>query len=145
MPKYALDTNIYIDAFRSTDASETLKQFLTSHLPMTYLSAVVMMELRIGAQTKDQVEAVEKAVFAPFEKRRRVFAPSLHAFKEAGTILALLVKNHPVNRPIRSSLVNDALLAASCREQGLTLITSDNDFLRISRHLKGFRYVAPWP
>ena len=43
------------------------------------------------------------------------------------------------------SLVNDALIAVSCRERGITLITRDGDFKRLSPLVRGFRYVAPWP
>ena len=93
MPKYALDSNVYVDAFRSEEKAEEFKQFLSKHLPLTYLSAVVMMELRTGARTRKHAEAIEEGVFGPFEKRHRVFAPSANAFKEAGRILAALVKS----------------------------------------------------
>ena len=43
------------------------------------------------------------------------------------------------------SLANDTLLAASCREGGLTLISSDADFDRIQPLLVGLRVVKPWP
>ena len=45
----------------------------------------------------------------------------------------------------KPSLLNDALIAASCREQGITLITKDGDFKRLAPFVKGFRYAAPWP
>ena len=45
----------------------------------------------------------------------------------------------------KPSLLNDALIAASCREQGITLITKDGDFKRLAPFVKGFRYTAPWP
>ena len=65
MPKYAIDTNLYIDAFRNPEAAEQLKQFLTKYLPATYFSSIVMMELRTGAQTKRSSEALEVALFSP--------------------------------------------------------------------------------
>ncbi len=43
------------------------------------------------------------------------------------------------------SLVNDILIAVTCRENGLTLVTSDGDFKLIRTHLCGFDYLAPWP
>ena len=43
------------------------------------------------------------------------------------------------------SLPNDALLAASCRERGITLITQDGDFDRLAPLLGHWRHVAPWP
>jgi len=44
----------------------------------------------------------------------------------------------------KRSLTNDVLLATSCRENGVTLVTRDSDYARLSRHLGAFRYVAPW-
>ena len=146
MPKYVLDTNVYIDAFRSPEKAEALKQFLTKHLPVTYLSAVVTLELRTGARTKPQAETLEGEVFGPFERRERVFAPSANAFKEAGRILAALASEHLFDlRAPNSSLIRDSLLAASCRERGIVLITNDKDYQAIKKHLKAFRHIAPWP
>jgi predicted nucleic acid-binding protein len=146
VPKYVLDTNVYIDAFRGQEKAEDLKRFLTKHLPLTYLSSVVTMELRTGARTKQQAESLETEVFGPFEKRHRLFAPSANAFKEAGRILAALTKEglFDLHAP-NNSLIRDSLLAASCREHGFVLITNDADYQAIKRHLKAFRYVAPWP
>jgi len=43
------------------------------------------------------------------------------------------------------SLLNDALIAASCRELGITLVTRDGDFKRFEPFLKGWRAIVPWP
>jgi predicted nucleic acid-binding protein len=43
------------------------------------------------------------------------------------------------------SLLNDALLAASCRDAGITLVTQDSDFDRFAPFIKGWRHVRPWP
>ena len=144
--KYALDTNIFIDGFRSEEGHAEVFAFLNRALPFMYLSAVVMQELSAGARTREAARDVHHGVFEPFERRRRVFAPSAAAFVESGRVLAAvaaregwpLVDENP-------SLLNDALIAASCREQGITLITGDGDFKRLAPFVKGFRYAAPWP
>lgn len=46
--KYALDTNIFIDGFRSEEAQAEVFAFFNRALPFTYLSAVVMQELAAG-------------------------------------------------------------------------------------------------
>jgi hypothetical protein len=51
----------------------------------------------------------------------------------------------PLRQNEKPSLLNDALIAVSCREQGITLITNDADFKRLSPFVRGFRYTAPWP
>ena len=81
MVKYALDTNVYLDSLRSVKASEGLKRFMATNLSHTYLLAVVMQELRAGARTGEQEEALQSGVFAPFETRKRVVTPSSQAFK----------------------------------------------------------------
>ena len=86
--KFTLDANIFIDGFRSEEAQAEVFAFLERALPFTYLSAVVMQELAAGARTTDAARDVQKGVFEPFERRRRVFAPSAAAFVESGRVLA---------------------------------------------------------
>ena len=86
--KYALDTNIFIDAFRDPIARASLLAFLDRALPITFMCAVVMQELAAGARTTDQVLEMERSVFRPFERRERVFAPSAVTFVKSGRILA---------------------------------------------------------
>ena len=144
--KYALDTNIFIDGFRNADAQADVFAFLNRALPFTYLSAVVMQELAAGARTAQAARDVQRGVFEPFERRRRVFAPSAAAFIQSGRILAAVAASEGWRLfDENPSLLNDALIAASCREQGITLITKDGDFKRLSRFVRGFRHAAPWP
>jgi predicted nucleic acid-binding protein len=144
--KYALDTNIFIDGFRSDEAQAEVFVFLNRALPFVYLSAVVMQELAARARTAEAVRAVQRGVFAPFERRQRVFAPSSEAFVESGRVLAAIAAREGWQRlGEKPSFLNDALIAASCRERGITLITRDGDFERLAPLVKGFRFAAPWP
>ena len=144
--KYALDTNIFIDGFRSEEAQAEVFAFLNRALPFTYLSAVVMQELAAGAKTPETARDVQQGILKPFERRRRVFAPSAAAFVQSGRVLAAVAEGEGWQvLDENPSLLNDALIAASCREQGVTLITKDADFKRLAPFVKGFRYAAPWP
>lgn len=144
--KYTLDTNIFIDGFRHEEAEAEVFAFLNRALPFTYLSAVVMQELAAGARTADTARDVQRGVFEPFERRRRVFAPSSAAFAESGRVLAAVAAREGWQLlDEKPSLLNDALIAASCREQGITLITKDGDFTRLAPFVNGFRYATPWP
>jgi len=144
--KYALDTNIFIDAFRDDRAAAALDAFLRRGLVTTFLHSVVVQELRAGARARKDVLLLQRAIFTPFERRHRVVTPSAAAFKESGRILAALAAREGADA-VRGnrSLANDTLLAASCREGGLTLISSDADFDRIRPLLVGLRVVKPWP
>ena len=105
-----------------------------------------MQELAAGARTAAAAREVRRGVFEPFERRRRVFAPSSAAFAESGRILAAIAAREGWQfLDEKPSLLNDALIAASCREQGITLITRDGDFKRLAPFAKGFRHTAPWP
>jgi len=144
--KYVLDTNVYIDAIRDPIKEQELQTFLERNAPMTYMSAVVMQELRAGAVTDRQAKALQDGIFDTFESRGRVSGPSVAAFKECGRILAALFRQDGV--PYRErprSLVNDILIAITCRENGFTLVTGDDDFKTIRPHLRGFIYIEPWP
>jgi predicted nucleic acid-binding protein len=144
--KYALDTNIYIDAFRDSDAEAALLRFLDRALPFTFLSAVVMQELAAGARTPARRRELERSVFQPFVRRGRVFAPSTAAFVLSGQLSAdIAARKGWQTVPDTPSLLNDALLAASCREAGIVLVTRDSDFDRFASFMKGWRHVRPWP
>ena len=144
--KYAFDTKIFIDGFRSEEAQADVFAFLFRALPFTYLSAVVMQELAAGARTADAARELQRGIFEPFERRRRVFAPSTAAFAKSGHLLAAVAAREGWQAlDENASLLNDALIAASCREQGVTLVTKDGDFKRLAPFIKGLRYTRPWP
>jgi predicted nucleic acid-binding protein len=144
--RYALDTNIFIDSFHDAEAEAQLLTFLERALPSTFMSAVVMQELAAGARTREQVRELARSVFKPFERRGRVFAPATAAFVSSGRLLAAVAEREGWEAIYENpSLLNDALLASSCRERGITLITNDCDFDRLLPFLGKWRHVRPWP
>lgn len=143
--KLALDTNLFIDAFRNTDDEARLTAFHARYAPFEYLSAIVALELLAGA--RDGVAGdLQRHVFDPLERRGRVFAPSHDSWKAAGAALGMLAGRDGLRLAAASrGFVNDVLLAASCREHGITLVTRNvRDFERIRRVLR-FDFVAAWP
>jgi predicted nucleic acid-binding protein len=136
--KYCLDTNVLIDALRSAKERTALQRFLGWALPATYLSAVVLHELEAGAPTPAQSTGLSDWLILPFERRGRVFAPSVTAWRAAGR--ALTGRNAPP-----PGLLKDLLLGFSCREYGMTLITRDSDFRRVASIVRGLRVAAPYP
>ena len=143
--KCAFDTNVFVDAFRDETFAEALAAFLEQALPSTFLSAVVVQELPAGARTREQVRELESSILRPFERRGRVFAPSTRAFRASGRLVAeLAARDGWAAIHSNPSLANDALLAASCREHGFTLVTCDGDFDRFRPFLGRWRHVKPW-
>lgn len=143
--KYTLDTQLFIRAFRDAEANAALQAFHTVFAPFEYLTAVVVQELRAGA-TPAQAARLQAHVFAPFERRGRVLTPSYGAWKQAGAILARLAAAEGLElRAVARGFVNDVLLALTCREAGVTLVTENaRDFARIAK-VFAFEFVGPWP
>jgi predicted nucleic acid-binding protein len=139
---YALDTNVYIRALRNADRLATLKRFLMRAGTRLRVHAVVALELRAGARTPAHDAAVAR-LLSPYSERERVVVPSFEAFSHAGRVLAALsVRERVVLANAPRSLTNDAVLAASCREAGVMLVTENHaDFVAIQRHLRGFRFA----
>ena len=146
MPKYVLDTNVYIAANRDRDAAAALIEFYATHLPATYLHATVAQELLLGSATAATRRQGRDAYLRPFEARGRTVAPSYRAWVRSGELVALLTQRRVLSPgAFTRSFLNDALLAASCREEGLTLITSNvRDFARLQQ-VEQFDFMAPWP
>ena len=139
MAKYALDTSVLIDALNRATELDALLGFLSWALPDTRLSAVVAHEVDAGVTSSRQRGLLDQQLVGPFERRHRVFAPSPASWRRAGQLIA---QGH---RAPTAAALNDLLLAVSCREGGITLVTRDRDFRRLVRLVRGLAVVAPYP
>jgi predicted nucleic acid-binding protein len=146
VPKYALDANCFIDASRGADALAALGQFAAWAAPGLYLSSVVAAELRAGARSARDRKALEDQVLGPFVRRGRVLTPSPAAWDALGRTLAVLREREGLQlAQVPRSFVFDILLAYSCREGGVTLVTANaRDMARIHR-VFAFNHVGPYP
>lgn len=72
--------------------------------------------------------------------------PSFRAWQMSGDVLARLALSERLNLGgVTKAFGNDILLALSCREAGMTVVTRNtHDFARIQRVVP-FRFLAPWP
>lgn len=146
MTKYVLDTNIFVQADRNETGGEELAAFYASFLPVTFLHAVVVQELLLGAVDARRGRDLYEGYVAPFERRQRVLTPSYANWRRSGQVVAALVQRRRLSPGgVPRSFLNDVLLAVSCREAGVVLITTNlADFSRIGA-VEPFRFVAPWP
>jgi predicted nucleic acid-binding protein len=146
LKKFALDTNLYIRAIREDEAAADLQSFYSTFAPVMYLSSIVLHELLVGATSVAKSREIREAVAEPFRRTRRVFTPSADAWETAADAIAAMARRE--KRELRSlpkSLVNDYLLAASCRESGLVLVTHNRaGFQEIRRYIK-VQFTSPWP
>ena len=121
MKSVVLDTNVYVDWLaRGEHPDLVLGLGLRRHM-----SAVVAMELRVGARTLPGRRAVQR-LLRTFQRAGRVLTPTAAVFDEAGETLQQL---SDAGREIRrASLSHDVLIALSARTIGATVITRDRDF-----------------
>lgn len=141
--RYTVDTNLYIDALRTAEGKIALSAFHAAYAPFEHLSAVVAQELRAGVRGSAAAR-LEDSILAPFERRGRLVTPTYAAWKETGRVLAELIAPTGWNTVSRS-FVNDVLLAMSCRESGIVLVTKNVDDCARIAAVRAFDFVAPWP
>ena len=137
---FTLDTNVLVDALRQSGELVRLKTFLSWALPSTVVSSIVAAELTAGARTDKARRLLDEAVLAPFERRGRILAPTVAAWRRMGAVLAQLGAARA-----SASRQNDALLAVQAREHGWTVITRDQDFQTLRSHVSGLRVSGPFP
>ena len=146
MAKYALDANCYIDASRNKEAFAALERFAAWAVPRLYLGSVVAAELRAGARTVRDRKALEDQVLGPFVRRGRVLTPSPAAWDAVGHTLAVLrAQEGLLLAQVSRSFAFDILLAYSCREHGVTLITRNERDMKRIRRVFTFEYLLPYP
>jgi predicted nucleic acid-binding protein len=145
-PRFLIDTNLYIRAFRNAEDAAELRRFYAAYTPACHLSAVVLHELLVGANGTEQARAIQDRVAKPFRRTARIVTPSASAWRVAAETIAQLAWEEGLDRrTLPRSFLNDALLAASCREEGITIVTENaRDFLRLQR-LVDFEFIPPWP
>jgi predicted nucleic acid-binding protein len=144
--KFVLDTNLYISAIRDKAWGQELDRFSSENLPSIHLHAVVVQEMLAGAIDAGKERAIRAALIAPFERRRRVVTPSYATWRRTGEIMARLAQRRLITPgKLPRSLQNDCLLAASCREMGMTLITNNLRDFELIQQVEAVSVVAPWP
>ena len=137
---YTLGTNVVVDALRQSHELDRLKTFLSWALPSTMLSSVVVAELTTGARTDRARRVLDDAVLAPFDRRGRIVAPSVAAWRRTG---ALLARSGATG--LTASRQNDALLATQARERGWVVVTRDRDLQMLRPLISGLQVAAPYP
>ena len=144
--RYVLDTNLFIRAFRDPASNAELQRFHSHFAPFEFLSAVVVQELRAGARTAADRRALERHVLDVFARRGRISTPSAQAWADSGDVLGGLARREGLELArVSKAFGNDVLLALSCREAGLVLVTDNTaDFRRIAR-ATAFEFTEPWP
>ena len=145
-PKYVLDTQLFINAFRDRVANEALQEFHRGFSPFEHFSVIVAQELRAGVHRPRDRKALERNVLKVFQRASRTITPSAKAWHQSGDLLAEMARQEGLGiARVSKAFANDVLLALSCREAGCILVTdNERDFQRIRRFVP-FDFTKPWP
>jgi predicted nucleic acid-binding protein len=141
VPKHLIDTDLYIDLIQSGTTLPFIREIYYNDTPGIYFSSVVAQELLAGARTPAGRKRVE-ILFRPFERVGRVVTPSHNHWKDAGGILAEVLRGRPELRDKLPALVNDCLLALSARSLGATLYTRNRDDFTLLQSRRSFSLVV---
>lgn len=146
MPKYVLDTSLYVYATRDEEWNRELQAFYQARAPFVYLHSVVAGELLAGAVSSDLERRTHRHLIAPFESTGRLVTPGHGAWKRAGAAVARLVRERRLSpNGIRRSFLNDCLIAASARDHGLVVVTDNLRDFELIRTVEPVEVVPPWP
>ncbi|MCU0635999.1 MAG: type II toxin-antitoxin system VapC family toxin [Gemmatimonadaceae bacterium] len=109
-----------------------------------WVSSIVRSELAGGARTPEDRARLTGELFEPWSDGTQLAVPGGQAWQLAGDAFAQLRGDGDRTHMTRA-FAFDVLLAATCAEQGLTLITHNaRDMQRIANVLP-FRFLPPYP
>ncbi|HET7234031.1 MAG TPA: type II toxin-antitoxin system VapC family toxin [Longimicrobium sp.] len=146
MPKYILDTGLYIRATREDPWNTALEQFAWNFAPFIYLHSTVANELLAGALSTKLERRTQELFIEPFEATRRVITPTHRDWKQAGLVVPHLVRMKKLTpQGVTRSFPNDCLIAASARELGVTVITENERDFRLISTVLPVKFCPPWP
>ena len=124
MAKHLIDTDLYIDLIQSGTTLPLIRELYDKEAPGIYFSSIVAQELLTGARSSASRKRVER-LFRPFERVGRVVTPDHKQWKDAGRILAEVLRMRSDLKAKLPALVNDCLLALSARSLGATLYNEE--------------------
>lgn len=137
--KVLLDTNVLIDFLRAGMHSEWVLG--GQGTVVRFISAVALLELRLGADTPKRKKAVDRLHQAFRSERVLGLTPPL--LDRAGHCVRVLSGNAS-GLTGRLGPMNDILIALTAREIGVTVVTSNVlEFRRIAAKVPGLKVAAP--
>ena len=137
--KYLFDTNIYIHCMLDQDFSLQYADQYRRHLPSTFFSSVVAQELVVGCMDELALRRVQN-FFRPFERVGRIVNPGYEDWKDAGLVAVRIGLRRPDLKSKKIALVNDIMIALSCRHIGAVLVTLNSQDFEVIRRFVRFQF-----
>jgi len=139
--KHLIDSDLYIDLIQSGTTLPVIRELYERDAPGIYFSSIVVQELLAGARSPAGKRRVEE-LFGPFERVGRVITPGHGHWKDAGQLLAEVLRDRQDLKSKAPALVNDCLLALSARSIGATLYTRNRDDFVLLQRIRPFSLVV---
>lgn len=139
MSRIILDTSVYIPLLRKGTLPADVHP---SPSTTVYLSSIVAQELLAGAGDDVTLQTL-KRFCAIFKQNRRLMAPSADDWLACGALLSKLGRKHGFEVIKRGRLVNDVLIALTCKNTEATLLTSNAKDFEMIRGFLDFEYRVP--
>ncbi|MBS0155268.1 MAG: PIN domain-containing protein [Nitrospira sp.] len=137
--KILLDTNVLIDFLRAGMHTEWV--FGGHGSVVRFISAIALLELRLGADTPKRKKAVDRIQQA--FQAGRTLGLTATTLDRAGRLFRAVHGNASGLRD-RLAPMNDMLIALTAREIGATVITSNVlEFRRLIGKISGLKVIAP--
>jgi predicted nucleic acid-binding protein len=132
------DTSVYITILRDETFAREFRPRYLKDIPRIHFSSVVIQELLAGARTP-QHKRQAADLYEPFERAKRIVAPSHSVWKDAGTLFSLLADQAPQFRSkLSQGFLNDVLIALSGRFIGATIVTRNGEDFQLIQQFKSF-------
>lgn len=135
MNKLLLDTNIYIDYYKSDKFAGFFEKTSDNTI---YVSAVVVMELLSGVFTKSTIAPIDN-LWNLARMSKKLNVPLWSDYVEAGRLLAKLQSHKGYEIKKTRGLTNDVLIALSARRLGATVITQNRKDFEAIQSVKDFK------
>lgn len=137
--KVLLDTNVLIDFLRAGMYAEWILG--GQGTVVRFISAVALLELRLGADTSKRKKAIDRLHQAFRSGRILGLTPPI--LDHAGRLFRTMYGNAS-GLTDRLGPMNDVLIALTAREIGATVVTSNVlEFRRIAAKVPGLKIAAP--
>jgi predicted nucleic acid-binding protein len=140
LTKVLFDTSVLVPFLRKGVYLEEITRLARGHV--LYFSSVVAQELYAGSRDRRFLWQMDKLYYR-FQKVGRLVVPGVADWRAAGLALNRIGRRYGIDRIRRAALVNDALIAASCRREGALLLTlNERDFRRLKEAID-FEFRVP--
>ena len=141
MTNVLIDSDVYIDFLQSGRFHTEIARLYAEQTPGIHFSSVVIEELLAGATSPAERKNVE-LLYLPFERARRVIAPSHPHWRDTGNLLARIFREQPSFRSKLPHLVADCLIALSARAIGATVYTRNRTDFAVLQRFRQFSLVV---